>query len=160
MRIFKITCLVTVFFGILSLVRFCSVGKMNPSVRLEEQIYKNLELNIYYLSFSTLTGRPINEKDLINSYHTYKITVKADALHKYIQLLNEIDNVKLKKPEKLSLIDLRLFCQFTSDEGNIYSFGLQGPSGYMLVNGEIYNYDRVFYDFVINFLPCDEVKDL
>jgi len=134
-----------------------SINKKSGLKLISGEINNDLELTIYYIRLSTLTLYPLKEEDVKDKYYDYKIEIKNNILNKYVKDLEKIDNLKLQKVNKTEE-NIRILCEFTSNKGKIYSIGLNGYKGDILINGEFYNYNRFFYDFVSNFVPYCEVE--
>lgn len=135
-----------------------SNAKQKGTSSLMNEINNDLRLTIYYLSLNTLTLYPLQEKDLKNVYYEYKIEVTNSVLRDHAEELAQIDNLKLPKSSK-DKANLRVFCEFISKTGIVYTFGLGvGQKGDILIDGEFYNYNKIFYDFVSDFIPYSEIK--
>lgn len=131
--------------------------KKKDSSNLIGEIRNDLRLTIYYIPLNILTLYPLKEKDVKDSHYYYKIEVKNIVLRRYVEDLEKIDTLKLQKAEDTKE-NIRIYYEFTSKNGKIYSVGLSGYKGDILINGDFYSHNKIFYDFVSKFIPYCEIE--
>lgn len=119
---------------------------------------KNVRFVIYYIEFDLLTNRPVKESDLEKGFYKYKIVVDTDTLRKRIKKieeLNEVKHIQLGKPNE---VNVRVYCEFITNDSKVFSFSLEGSGEYMLVNGNKVKTSKLFYTFILDFLPKKEAE--
>lgn len=119
---------------------------------------KNIKLEIYYLSFDILTNTRVKEKDLIDGFYSYKITVNTEVLSHNIDKLRLLSESKLTVLDNQTLCNIRAYCEFSTGQEKILAYSLEGSGEYMLVNGIKVKSVKAYYDYILNFLPNNEVE--
>ncbi len=114
------------------------------------------------MSPSILTQVPVYERDLIESWFEYKITVSGVKLREYIDLLDELANAALTPvEEKGSEGFARVYYVFeTKSNRKIFSVCMWNGKGDIYVNGVEVEADNVFYNVIIPFLPADAAEKM
>ena len=130
----------------------------------------DLNLTIYYINPVTLTRRPMDVNDLINSAYVKKIMVSSSCLEEHIDLLIRLNDTPLVPVERESYLDTRLCYVFeTKKGGRVFEVGTGGvqldeKGNYVdlctFVNGLAVIDDNVFYDVIKPFLTEDADKEL
>ena len=127
----------------------------------KEIIYERMKLTIYYFPIGANTNAPLTN-ELIKKGCEYKITISSYILRDYLNELQEIQKVAFQKPVDYDYINIRVCCDFHRNDKTVFSFSLSEDK-YMLVNNFlIVKNNRIFYDFIIPFLPqmvADEYKE-
>ena len=126
-------------------------------IKISEEINNGLKLVIYYYPLDYLIRKPLTENDLINDFYHYKIDVNTKVLKQYIDKLKKIETLNLQEPDIITPVDVRIYGEFLTGIGRVYSFSLGGNIDNMLVNGRLYKNDIFFYEFVKEFIPAGEI---
>jgi hypothetical protein len=136
---------------------YCSV----KNTKISES--SNVRLIIYYKPIRLLLSYPHYPKNLIKSYD-YKITICNSQLdiHDIKSLLNVSLKKKKVKKTKGRVVGFFLFAQLVDENTDnvIYSFAIAFHREYMLVNGEFFYEDARFIEFIKQYLPYKEAKDI
>ena len=134
-------------------------GNENIHIDLLDEIGNNgLKLTIFFIPIDTETAIPLIKELAVKNYK-YMITVSKSVLQDYSSELNKINTIKLQKPVGFdNYLNVRVYCEFTSKKGKVFSFGLTNESKNMLINDLVTRNNRFLYEFIIPFLPQSEVE--
>jgi|LFRM01.1.fsa_nt_gb hypothetical protein len=137
---------------------YAMVNKQSEfDIKISEEINNGLRLVIYYYPLDYLIRKSFTENDLINNFYHYKTEVNTKVLKQYIDKLKKMETLNLQEPEIITPVDVRIYGEFLTDTGKIYSFALGGNIDNMVVNGRMYKKDIFFYEFVMEFIPVGEI---
>jgi len=145
------------------------MSKMNSeeSVRCLSEIteFENLSdvrLTIYYMNLFARTRLPVTLDYLVNGWYDYKVIVSGEELAEHSSLLSQLIDAELIPVENERLVNARMYYVFEHEERGEFLAFMVFPSGNdtMLVNGSEFEYDRVFFDVVLPFLPDDAVETI
>lgn len=140
----------------------------NPSTELSEYIEQvtngkvdELSLTIYYMNPYILTNIPVSERDLVEKYFEYKITISGQRLREHFNLLEQVANATLTPAEQESGVNARLYYVFeTKENRKILSVCMWGKGKKLIVNGLWVEVNDAFYDVVLPFLPVDAAEEM
>ena len=123
---------------------------------IENKGIYNLKLTIFYIDPQILTRAPLTVNDLINFEGVTKIIIDGNELEKHTDLLRQLDADKLNPIKKKSSVDARIYYVFETSEGNkVLDVTMWGHNAKcsVFVNGLEVNYNDVFIDIIMPFLP-------
>jgi len=130
---------------------------------IEQERLDGLSLTIYYLRSGILTYSPLSVAGLVNGNFTDSIVINDKSLEEHIDVLKQLNDVKLIPVEQESSINTRIYYVFKNEKGNeIFSVAMWrwDNEGSMFVNGNEVKEDKIFYEVISPFLPEDEVQRL
>jgi hypothetical protein len=134
---------------------------LNFSELIESDNLNTIRLSIYYMDLFMLTHAPVKLDDLINQWHDYKVIVTGEQLAEHRELLERLINAELLPVKNESYVNARLYYVFEHEEhGEIFSFLAFGGGNTEFVNNMEVEFNSVFYEFVLPFLPDDAVKTI
>ena len=130
----------------------------------------DLTLTIYYKDFVTLTQTPVMLEHLIGGWcdfnrryiggwYDYKTVVAGRDLIEHRDLIKQLFATELKPTETESIMDARLYYVFEHKEyGEIFSvvaWGRGTGTSNLFVNGVEVEYNDIYFEAVLPFLPED-----
>ena len=120
----------------------------------------DMRLRVYYLDpfFHTRTIQPISINELINGFDSIKtvVDVEGSSLEDYIELLRLMNRHLLVSSNSRGKVDVRIYYVFETNEGRrIFDMGMwvSGTYGNVLINGQEFEWNDIFLDIVMPFLP-------
>lgn len=128
---------------------------------ISEDIPEDMQLTIYYIDPSTLTWRPLNTDDLVNSPDK-KIVVKHEELSTQIALLSKLEPSILEPAKEETYLDARLYYVIeTETHGKILEVAISEIGGRnVFVNGIEVEDNSVFYEVITPFLSEEDIAIL
>lgn len=118
----------------------------------KEILDNDLKATIYYMPLTISTAITMTIDELINGNYYYKVVVNSPALDDNIDLLEKFNSVKLQKDLSAKRFEVRVYCEFESVNGKIFSFCLD-PMLRVRINNITYNADLNFFYFIRAFVP-------
>ena len=138
---------------------------------IEDGNLYDLTLTIYYKDFSVVTRAPVSLEQLkggwydntgqsINGWYNHKVVVTGGDLTNHHDLLSQL-SVAVLVPVDESFVNARLYYVFEHIEhGEIFSVLAFGGSDTIFVNGLEVEYNSIFFEVVLPFLPGDAVETI
>ena len=129
---------------------------------IEQERLDGLSLTIYYLSPLALTYKALSVDDLVNGVLANHIVINDKRLGEHIDLLKQLNDVKLIPVEQESPINARLYYIFKNEKGReIFSVAMWGyNNGSVFVNGNEVEGERIFHEVLFPFLPGNIIQDI
>jgi len=173
MNIKKSNCLI--IFALLFMIILSGCGGSNVETKriftdfsrlIEDRDYENLRLTIYFRNPLLFPPRSsVNVERLIELYpgSTRKFIVEGNALVEHSYLLHQLSNVDMILPECETLPrDVRIYYFIENMiTGKMFEVVIQGcRTDPMFVNGVEIEWNEIFYDVIIPFLPEDAVESV
>jgi hypothetical protein len=136
-------------------------GGEKANINFEKEIInERMKLTIYYSPIDRESIGPLTNEIIKHSYE-YKITINSDKLRDYLDELQKVENIVFQKPVT-DYINIRVCCDFHKNDKTVFSFSLSDDENVLVNNFLIVKNNRIFYDFIIPFLPqvvADEYKE-
>lgn len=143
---------------IIYIVALCGCSNTNQQETLSnyskttEDEFSNNSLTIYYLPFSLYTVYPLGKNGLVSDSMTQKIYIDHDELSLHLEELNKLDLSIITPVEEEGRVNARVYYQLFLN-GKYLDVVISAPGANMIVNGMEVEYNSVFYDAVLPFLP-------
>ena len=144
---------------IIYIVALCGCSNTNQQEALckysktTEDEFSNNSLTIYYLPFSAYTVCPLSKNGLVSHSMIQKIYIDHDELSLHLEELKKLDLSIITPVEEEGRVNARLYYQLFLDNGKYLDVVISAPGANMIVNGMEVEYNSVFYDAVLPFLP-------
>lgn len=108
------------------------------------------------MPLNSLTYSPLSVQQSYEGLYDYKIIVSNNILKKYVQQIEQIDQLNMK-PEIDISINTRIYCEMLNNKGErVYWFAIMAFGEKMMVNGIVVENNKLFYDLIQYFLPSSE----
>jgi len=134
--------------------------------------FNDITLTIYYMDFFTLNPAPVrleqltggwrdNKGQLIGGWYDHRIVVPGENLAENRDLIKQIVNAELVQVENGLFVNARLYYVFEHVAyGELFSFLAFGSGDTMFVNGLEVEYNSIFFEAVLPFLPDDAFETI
>lgn len=126
-------------------------------VRFKDELSNGLQLTVYYIPLDTQTRFPYRDVDVV-SHHVYKIVVNSSGLLSHFDSLQKLGEIKTSSVDAGRRLDLRVYAELTSRRGKLITFGLEGDSRLMLLDGRVVKSRIAFYEALLPHLPYSEIE--
>jgi len=148
------------------------ITSFNFSELIESGNLNDITLTIYYKDLFVRTRTPVslemliggwydNTGQLISGLYNHRVVITGEDLVKHYDLLNQIINAELMPVENETFVNARLYYVFEHMEhGEMFSFLAFGGGDTMFVNGLEVEYNGIFFEAVLPFLPNDAVETI
>jgi hypothetical protein len=134
---------------------------VNFSELIESGNLNDITLTIYYMDFSIRTRIPLSLESLMGGRYNHRVVITGEDLVKHRDLLEQIINVELIPVENETFVNARLYYVFEHGEHEeMFSFLAFGGGDTMFVNGLEVEYNSIFFEAVLPFLPDDAVETI
>ena len=128
---------------------------------IEEGNVHDLTLTIYYMELRALTPTPIRLNQLIDGWYDHRVVVSGEELAAYCNLLSQLIIAPLAPVDEESFVNARLYYVFEHVEyGELFSFLAFSGGDTMFVNGLEVEYNSIFFEAVLPFLPDDAFETI
>ena len=131
--------------------------------KIKNSDIEDLSLTVYYIDQPIFTYAPWNIENLINADMVKKVTISGNDLSGFIESLKQTSADDLRVVKKDTYINARVYYVLEGKDGEkILDVAMTGISksifGYtecIYINGLAVEWNSVFYDILLPFLPKD-----
>jgi hypothetical protein len=132
-------------------------GMINFTESIEQGSLADINLTIYYTSPFMLSFDPVSIERLKDVVYTYKIVVDGYVLQEHVDLLRQIDYVRLTPVRNRRVDNARIYYIFENQiSGETYSVAIFIYGETMRVNGVNIAENPVLFEVLVPFLPESE----
>ena len=136
---------------------YLEVSMINFTESIEQGSLVDINLTIYYTSPFMFSSVPVSIEWLREGRYNYKIVIEGYVLQEYVDLLQQVDDVKLIPVRNERIEDVRIYYIFENQKsGETFSVAIWAYRGSVLVNGVNIAEHSIFYEVIVPFLPESE----